>query len=327
MENCGKESCLDNIVTVSDFCSGERQCSSSGYDIMDAPEISINNLAAIVNEKYVSGLNLARNIVKMATRQIKNDLIAVLNTNSLITNIQITTYNSSVLNSGIIPSAPLERGITLFKNRSIKGKLKKLIIEKVDIFPETSGDSELLIYDEDYVYRYSIQLIAGQINTFQIDHVVSGFFARVLIDTTNLDVHSTRLMCKTGCSGSYVNPCGYVESFDGISENRTEEGYGLNVFFSCQCDYDEFMCDLSQSYVGELIYLKSRIMLLDEHLRTNRFNDWVIYNREDTAAYKAELQQEYVDRWNALVQGMYGILKNYRDDCITCRGIQWVVNG
>lgn len=326
MANC-VESCLDGIVTVSDVCSGTRECSSSGYDLMDAPEISINNLAAIANEKYISGLNLARSIVINATRMIKNDLIATLNTNGILTNVQNAQYTTSFNNNAIVPASALERGITLFRNPSIRGNLKKVLIQKVEIYPSSSGNTVLKVYDNGLVSSYSISLVAGQINEFQINHEMSGNYARVLVDNSTIDMYSTTISCKTGCGGSAPNPCGYAQSYDGTSENRSAEGYGLNVYFSCQCNYDEFMCDLSQTYVGELIWLKSRIMLIDEQLRTNRFNDWVTYNRTDLLNFKADLTNQYVNRWNALVSGMYGILQNYRDDCIICRGIQWVVNG
>ena len=320
-------SCLDNIVTVSDLCSGKRDCSLSGYDLMDAPEISIENLASIANEIYLTGLNLARQKVKQAVLQVKNDLIAVLNTNSITTDISAIEYNSSIFNPAIIidPSAA-ERGISIFRSSKIRGKLKKIKVSTIEIYPSISAQTYLLVYDNNVLTKYAIDLTGGKVNSFDINYVIQGKYARFVIDDTALPMISATIKCGVGCDSSLPNDCAYGESYNGITETNQKEAYGINLIFNCECDYDQFLCDLSRTYVGELIWLKSRILLLDEKLYTSRMNNWIIYGRNETAQLKADLDAEYREKWNGLVKGMYGILKNYRDSCLECRGIRWVVN-
>jgi len=108
---------------------------------------------------------------------------------------------------------------------------------------------------------------------------------------------------------------------------RKGDAFGINVNFQCYCDYDQLLCDMSKTYIGELIFIKARILLLEEHLRSNRLTNWIIYNREETADNKKELEASYISRWNTFIDSLPGILKSYRDECIDCRGIRWVVNG
>jgi len=321
-------SCLDDIVTVSDLCNGERECSLSGFDLMDAPEISITNLSAIANETYMTGLRLARAKVKQAALQVKNDMIAILNTNNITTDLSAPSFRTSTFNPNVsIAPAALERGITIFRSARIRGKLKKVFIKDIEIYPLVSAETHLLIYDNGYQTSYPVSLVGGKVNSFQLNYIVRGKYARFVIDDTNVTMASATLMCTSGCNGTEPNYCAYTESYNGSKEVGSKEGYGINLIFSCECDYDQFLCDLAKTYVGELIWLKSRILLLDERLHTSRMNNWVVYNREESAQMRIDLDTEYREKWNGLVRGMYSILKNYRDSCLECRGIRWVVNG
>jgi len=83
---------------------------------------------------------------------------------------------------------------------------------------------------------------------------------------------------------------------------------------------------MPKTFIGELIWLKWQINIYKEHLKSNRFNNWVIYNDDRIQEYiLPELQTEYTDKWNALMQGLPEILKTYQDSCLICRGARWVV--
>jgi hypothetical protein len=58
---------IQNIISIRDVTTEENVPSLSGLDLMDAPEISIINLANIANEEYTSGLALARKKIEQAT--------------------------------------------------------------------------------------------------------------------------------------------------------------------------------------------------------------------------------------------------------------------
>jgi hypothetical protein len=228
------------------------------------------------------------------------------------------------------PAEAKERGLTLYKNNRIQGALRKLKIHKVKVYPlADAADVQLKIYD-DYaggiVSTYNVNLIANQANSFDVNYLVKGSYARVVLDGTNVPVAGTYLTCFTGCNGTLPNDCGYTKGWYGDKEISGKEGFGINLEFCCECDYEQLICDLSKTYIGELVWLKTRVLLLEEHLRTNRLNNWVIYGREETKEYLADIENQYREKWKVFAGALQGIVSGMKDDCLVCNGIRWVTN-
>jgi hypothetical protein len=322
---------LNNIISVRDVCSAEPAESLSGLDLMDAPEISPLNLASIANEEYVTGLNLARKKAEQAVILVRNDMMSVLAANNVIPNLSAKLHTTGTFKSNItFPAEAKERGVTLYKNKRIKGALRKLKIKTVKIYPLADAeDVELKIYDdyaEGTVTTYTVNLTANEVNTFKIGYELQGSFARVLLDGTNVPVASAYLTCFTGCNGTMPNDCGYTKGWYDDKEISGKEGFGICLDFACECDYEQLLADLSKTYIGEIVWLKARVLLLEEHLRSNRLNNWVIYGREETERFLTDIENQYRDKWNIFTGAMPGILRQFKDDCIICNGIKWVVN-
>jgi hypothetical protein len=323
---------LNNIISVRDVCCTDCTSTSlSGLDLMDAPEISILNLASIANEEYVTGLNLARKKVEQAGIMVRNDLMSILAANNVIPNLTDKKYSTGEFKTTItFPAEDKERGLTVYKNNRIKGQLRKLVIHTIKIYPLADAeDVSLKIYDdyaEGIVSTYNISLVANQVNTFNVAYELKGSFARVLLDGTNVPVASSYLTCFTGCNGTMPNDCGYTKGWYGDKEISGKEGFGINVEFSCACDYEQLLCDLAKTYIGEILWLKARVMLMEEHLRTNRLNNWVVYGREETEKYLADVENQYREKWKVFADAMPGILKQFKDDCLVCKGVRWMTN-
>lgn len=320
-------SCIDNIVTVKG-CNTSPP--SSGLDLFDAPEISIRNANNIANDTYVQGSVMLQNKLRLAIVQVRNDFIAALNGNNIATKISESSYSTGTFNASINNGLYAgERGIILYRNPTIRGVLRKIKITQVQLYPLASGNFNLKIYDTiNGVWSYTsfpVTLVANQVNTFSINYIMQGTYVNVLIDNTSLPMASANLTCMTGCGGSMPNDCGYVMGYNGIAQVKSE-GFGINVLFNCTCDYEQILCDLSQTYIGELIWLKARYNVVEEQYKTNRFNNLIIYSHDDLPNILTGLDAEYVNKWNALMQGLYGILNNYRDSCLDCRGVKFRVN-
>lgn len=324
-------SCLDNIISVRDVCNDESATSLSGLDLMDAPEISIRNLSNIANEEYVTGLNLAKKKVAQAITLVRNDLMSAMTANKVMPNISAKKYSIGEFKTSVnYPAEAKDRGVTLYKNKKIKGELRKLKINTVEVYALADATEVALKIYDDYaggtVTTYSIDLEAGKANSFHIEYEVKGSFARVLLDGTNVPVAGTYLTCFTGCNGKMPNDCGYTKGWYDEKEISSKEGFGINLSFSCVCDYDQLLCDLSQTYIGEIVWLKSRVLLMEEHLRTNRLNNWVVYGREETKEFLTDIENQYREKWEVFINAMPSILKQFKDDCLDCKGIRWVTN-
>lgn len=322
---------LENIISVRDECAGEQPKSLSGLDLMDAPEISAKNLANIANEEYVTGLNLAKKKVEQAITLVRNDLMSVMAANKVMPNLSAKKHTTGEFKTTIsYPAEPKERGLTLYKNRKIKGRLRQLVIHRVQVYPLADVQGAVLkVYDDHLggvVSTYNIDLVANEVNSFNIEYEVKGSFARVLLDGTDLPVAGAYLTCFTGCNGAMPNDCGYTKGWYDEREIGSKEGFGINLEFSCVCDYDELLADLAQTYIGEIVWLKSRVLLMEEHLRTNRLNNWVVYGREETKEFLVDLENQYREKWKTFTSAMPGILKQFSDDCLVCNGIRWVTN-
>lgn len=321
-------SCFDNIISINGDCGDE---SLSGLELFDAPEINLKALANTASETYVSGMELARKKLELAKKLVKNDVMGALSMNNAMPNLTNIQYNTSDFKTTTTyPAEAKERGLTLYKNKRINGSLRKTVIHTVKIFPLVSAESATLkVYDDGLggvVSTYNVALTANVVNEFNIEYTIKGTLARVVLDGTDISVASAYLTCFTGCNGSMPNDCGYTKGWYDDKEISSKEGFGIGLVFSCKCDYEEFLCGLVSSFLGEIVWLKTRVLLLEEHLRIDRLNNWIIYNRDETKEYLVDVENQYRDKWNALNRSMPNLLKTYRDDCIQCRGTQWVTN-
>lgn len=320
-------SCLDNIVTYSGAC-GEVVPSLSGYTLDQAPEISPINLSDVANEKYVSAANMVQAALSNAILDVRTDFLGVLAAGNYQVNLNAELHETSDFNTAnSFPAAALERGITLYRNSAIKGSTRKLKIKTVSIYPKNNvANAEILIYDNGLKYTYNTTLVADMINTIEVNHVVQGKFARVLMDNSNVSVGSAKLICHQGCGGKSPNDCGWVKGYNGTGEISGKEGYGIGVDFYCECDFESILCDLSKQYVGKIIYLKARIKLLEERIYTNRINPLTVYGDADAVSLLNQLNGEYTETWNTFLNSLPNTLKGMRDDCISCKRITYKAN-
>lgn len=324
-------SCLDTIVTLG-ICPDE-EASLSGFKLINAPGISIKTLANTANETYVKGTELAMQKKELALIQVKNDFIGALQANKIVTTISDPVYDTCQFNTGAsVGTSDLLRGMTMHKVGH-RSKLRQQYIEAIECYPVTDGEGLIKIYDGYNVYTYAVDLIGGEVNVFDSSNL-SGFpfltnplssSYKVLL-LTDVEMISTVITCKTGCGGAPKNDCGWAEGWDGTQSVKSE-GYGLNIRFYCSCNYEQILCDLAKSFSGELIWLKWQISIFEEQLKTDRFNNWVIYNADKLPDEIKVLENKYATKWNDLMNGLLGILQSYRDQgCLNCQGKRVVVN-
>lgn len=318
--------CLKNIVTVGAGCDPKQ--SISGYQLIDAPEISTKNLSKIVNEDNQTGDQLARDKIDLAVKDVRNDFLGVLASNNVIPDMVEREYDTGNFSADRTyqPKPGVERGFSMYKS-DVNCRLRKIHISKLEVYPiNDENDLDVKIYDGDKVTTYTIDHAeGGKVNSIQVDYWVQSDFIRVLIDGT-IEVGSAKLTCYVGCNGRKPNDCGYTKGYNGTQEIGAKEGFGVGVTFSCKCDYDQLLCELTDTYVGKLVWMKARILLAEEWLHSNRNNNWTIYNRDELPDFIEGLKDEYAQTWNTFVDSLYGILKSYHDCCLDCRRGRWIPN-
>lgn len=324
--------CLENIVTIRG-CSGTTPL--SGLDLMDAPEVSQLNLSKTATEKDVSGLQLAQRVLSNANILVRNDMLEVLARNNMLVDVTDRRYQTTEFKpQTIITATATERGITLKRANPYgwRKSLKGLTIHTIKVFPmsDVTG-ATIKIYDSGLNYpttsTYVVDLVGGEINEFDVAYTVNGEYAHVVMVGNSSNLASAYLTTCAGCSGKAPNDCAFTQSYNNGVSQSGREGYGLGLVYSCTCDYDMLMCNLAKTSLGKLIWMKARIGLMQEHLASNRLNNWIVYNREEVKDYwLPKLEAEYDESWRVFVSSLPNLLQGYNKDCIFCNGIRHVIS-
>lgn len=323
--------CIDNIVVLDNSCG---VTPLSGLYLIDAPEISTLNLARTATEKDISGKALANRILTNAGVMVRNDMLSVLAANQMLLDVTDKKHETTKFTpTTTISAAAKERGLVLYKKDQygFRNSIKKTVITKIQIYSLTTvNDVPVYIHDtglkEAITSTYSIDLVADEITEVTVNYEVLGAQATVSMDCTNVATASGYLTCFVGCNGTAPNDCGYTKGYNNGSIGG-KESYGIGIEFRCECDYDRILCNLAKTSLGKIIWQKARIMLMQEHLSSNRLNDWIIYNREEIKDYHLpKLEQEYNTDWSVFVKSLPALLKQYNGDCIVCNGIRTVIH-
>lgn len=304
--------------------------SLSGLRLIDAPGITLKTLNNTADETYINGINLALVKKNLALTLFQNDFIGALQANRVVTYINEPTYDTAVFNPMVdIGSSSLERGTMIVPANSYKGALRILNLKTIQLYPLNSGNVVIKIYDgfTETIYP-SVSVTGGVVNTFQSTYVVNKYSTgiKILLNAPGISFASAQIICGEGCNGALPNPCGYANGWDGSLKNKNE-GYGINVTFSCHCDYTQIITDMAAGFTGELIFLKWQIAFWEEYLSTDRFNFFAVYGKADVEKRTLpDLQNKYNIKWNLMMDGLFSILQTYRDSCLNCRGVRWASN-
>lgn len=310
-------SCIDDIVSLG-LCNDEN---TSGFTLLSAPGISPLILADIANETYTGGIKMALEKKRISILQVKNDFIGALQVNNVIAKTQVIEYESGSINLAQSTSTYSGfRGLTIHKKNK-RGGLSKVYIKEIQVYPLATGTAIFQLIDGDRTISYTVELIANQLNTIDIEESMVNSSVQVVMNQTSIPLASSKITCHTGCNG-IPNDCAWVEGWNGTSRVK-DNGFGIKIVFYCKCDYEQIICDTQ--YMGEIIWLKWQLNVMEEAYLTNRFNYMTIYKRGELPTVIDGLRQQYTDKWNELMAGLWGILNSYKDSCLDCRGVRKVL--
>lgn len=324
--------CLNNIVSLG-LCANE--VNTSGFTLMQASGMSPANGNKIAMEQYGNGLRLFEEKKELAIRLFRNDFIGTLQGNRIASINTEKVFNTSIFDTATnIGTYAGERGVLVHGSSAGKQEgLRKLLITGVQCYPFQSGQTIIAIIDSvngvEKRTEYPVMLTANKLNDIQLPdpYVCSNPTVLVLIDQSEIEFAQTEVKCQRNCDGQGANGCATAEGYNGTQKVR-KFGYGVNVQYACRCNYEELICDFAKVFTGELIWLKWQELVYEEQYKSSRFNGWVIYNRDDIwDKIIPDLRSRYRARFDEMISAsLIGMLKQYNDPCINCRGIQIVTN-
>ena len=321
-------SCLDNLVTVG-ACDTN---GTSGFSLMDAAGISQSVLAKIADDSSHSGMALALSKKNIAMLKVKNDFANVMAKNAVSSDLSTITYASGDITRDALALSSNYRGVVMHKATPSE-RIKKTYIKAIRFIPIDSGNISMRIEDGGEIHSYTIAAVGGVLNTIDMaeindgaDFEVSSSIAKVLFLDNSVQMYGSNITCMQGCNGRLPNPCSWVNGWDGTKYVKTD-GFGISVEFYCECDYNEVLCSMSESIVGELIYIAWQIEIMQEHMMSGRFNNLVTYAQDNIKQdWLPYLKHEYSTKWDAFASNFKSLINRFNSDCVKCKGSRWVTN-
>lgn len=318
-------SCLENIIGIKAPCADE-VTPLSAYYITDYPGITLQSAANTADEKTLTGYNYLVDLRRRAMLRLNNDILSNINKEYRVNTFITDSYKSGELKLPFVSNASgnaAQRRGTVISTRKTWCRFQKMIINRIRIYSNYSGDTTLKISDVSAGLSYNIPvtLEAGVGNEFVINKLMQGREVQITLPS-DIEVYQVKPEC--GCGGKPKNE--YLE-FNGLNNGviNTSEAYGIEVDMTLKCDLSTLVCDMAtDGIIGQAAYELCGAMFYDEMTKTNRLNYLTIYKGEEIKAQAQAGFMAYTDYMNAALMGLKNFLVNNDGNCgcVDCSGVQ-----
>lgn len=318
-------SCLEDIINGDRVIIGIKDYSACAdpesrlFLNRDLAGMSLKAAANIAPEYWESGAQFLKDTCILAVKHVFDEFAHELSPYFNFNNI-IETRDLKVFKTSAIASAAIERGIVIKRWRS---EAARLFVENVYIYVLEAGTATIKIVDGTTTTEFVADLVAG-LNEVRVDYKAESESIRVVFDQTNFTTYDGAWNKSGGC-----NTCGgmsagkgiYVTGWDGTQE--VSQTYGVCVKVHAQCYEENVLCSLLPRMYFLILY-KAGILVLKEHLATNRINHIATFGKEQAAKLVEEYETEYKIKYATLVKSAYEFLRTTKGDCIKCNGTRYV---
>lgn len=318
-------SCLENIIGIKAPCADDIT-PLSGYYVTDYPGITLQSASNTADEKTLTGYNYLVDLRRRAMLKLNNDIHTLINKEYRVNTFITDSFRSGELKqpfASVASGNALQRRGTVISTRKTWCRFQKMIVNRVRIFSNYTGDTTLKIADVSGNLSYSIPvtLESGVGNEFVINKAMVGREVQITLPS-NIEVYQVKPEC--GCGGKPKNE--YLE-FSGLNNGvvNTSEAYGIEVDMTLKCDLTNLVCDLAHDgIIGQAAYELCGAMFYDEMTKNNRLNYLTIYKAEDIKAQAAAGFSAYNSYLEAAFLGLRNYLVNNDGNCgcIDCGGVQ-----
>lgn len=314
--------CLQKIICGERVIIGVRDFDScinpeSDLFINDMPGISLKLASKITSEEYQTGAELLRKKIILATKMVfddfKREISPYFDFDAIPETREINNFSST-----IIPMAPLERGLILKRWRS---ELAQIYVENVYIKANTSGANTLKIIDGPNTISFPVTLVAGETLEVFTNYKAESEQIKIVMDDTLFDVYSCNVndfgllncgTCRGGASKGF-----FISGWNGTNEES--KCFGVGVLASVRCYEENVICSLLPRMYF-LLWQKSAIEVLKEHIYGDRINPLVNLTKERAKENREELEIDYKESYNSFAKSIYNYLRQTKGECITCNG-------
>lgn len=303
------------IIGVRDYISCPNP--ESGLFINELPGMSLKAAAAITPEGVKSGAELFQNSIKLAAKMVFDEFALELSPYFDFANI-IETRDLKIFSAISNPVSATERGIVIKRWRS---EAARLFVENLYIKVNQAGTVTIKIIDGDETTTESVDLVQG-INTVRLDYRAEEESIKIVFDQSAFETFDLSFASGSGCSscGSGSGKNIYVTGWDGTKEiSRT---YGVGVKVHMRCYEENVLCSLLPKMYF-LLWYKAGIVILREHIATDRLNHIAVFGKEKAKALLEEYEIMYQEKYKTLVTSSYNYLRTTKGDCVKCNNIRY----
>lgn len=321
--------CLENIIGIKAPCA-DAVLPISGYYITDYPGITLQSASNTADEKTLTGYNYLVDLRRRAMLRLNNDILSYINREYKVNTFISDSYKSGELilpfSTNIVGSSSQRRG-TVISTRKTWCRFQKMVVNRVRIYSNYTGDTVLKISDVSAGVSYSIpiELEAGVGNEFVINKPITGREVQITLPS-DIEVYKVKPEC--GCGGKPKNE--FLE-FSGLNNGvvNTSEAYGIEVDMTLKCDLSTLVCDMAHDgIIGQCAYELCGAMFYDEITKNNRLNYLTIYKSEEIKLQAQAGFEAYTNYMNSALLGMRNYLVNSDGNCgcIDCSGVKILSN-
>jgi hypothetical protein len=317
-------SCLDDIISGKRIIIGVKdyvQCKDpeSKLYINQLPGITLKQAANITPESIRSGGEFLKECTVMAARHVfdefSQELQPYFDFNNIVESREINRFSEqyNAVYAG-------DRGLIVRRWRS---EAARLFIEEVYVKVKQSGTITLNVIDGNTTTEYQAEVEADAINTVVINHRTESESVKIVFDQSSVESYEGTYNSYDGCSS-----CGYRNSKNifvgGWNGSGTDgKNYGLGVKVHAQCYEDNILCSLVPKMYF-LIWYKSGILALKEHVATSRMNHIATFTKEKAEQLLEQYEVEYREKYNILVKSSFNFLRSTKGECIKCNNTRYV---
>src|SRR3990167_8786759 len=325
--------CFDDIIGLRGSCT--TPASTSGL-WMDDIGIDLAELDSIINKSQIDSVDFFEKKREFALRQIiqliHTHYSDKYKTNTILRSGRIG-YGKE--NQEVVAASPLLKGIEI--ELCNEDSFVDVFISSISLQVNTNGVVNVLVYDlfqNKLLDTIAVTAVSGQTVTVYPNKTYKSVRKELDIifvyDATNFSSVKTTVTqggCKScGDGGSMVNLNQYLSTRSisilgadaKIESNLTASGDtgGLSLIYSIQCNYDEWLCTISNSVALPILF-KTGYEIMDY-----AYNNSLRLNTTTTINYEGLLKrrEEYNARYQSSIEALLQNIKLPNDEkCFECR--------
>jgi hypothetical protein len=165
--------------------------------------------------------------------------------------------------------------------------------------------------------------VADCVVEVDINYKADSESVKILFNQDGIETYECGYTSGGGCfscgGGSGKNIV--IKGWDGSAE--TSSCYGIGVKAHAMCYEENILCSLLPKMYF-LIWYRAGIVVLKEHVASNRINHITLFGKERAMEMIEEYEKEYKEKYRLIADGAFNYLRSTKGECITCNNIRHV---